>query len=78
MALHMALSVLVFASVRTERWQLFPAAILAHAAVDFVAATANAHLPIAATEGLVLLATVLVAALAVRTYKKLPEIVEKP
>jgi len=78
MAVHMALSVLVFASVRTERRWLFPAAILAHAAVDFVAVTANAYLPLAVTEGLVLLATVLVAVLAARTYKKLPETVENP
>jgi len=78
MALHMSLSVLVFASVRTERRWLFPAAVLAHAAVDFAAVTANASLPIAATEGLVLLVTVPVAVLAVWTYKKLPEIVEIP
>lgn len=78
MTLHMALSVLVFASVRTERRWLFPAAILVHGLVDFAAVTANAHLPLAATEGLILLLTVLAAAWAVRIYKNLPKNAENP
>ena len=73
MTLHMALSVLVFASVRTGwRW-LFPAAVLVHGAVDFAAVTSNAYLPVAATEGLVLLLTILAAAWAARVYKSLPK-----
>lgn len=71
MALHMALSVLVFASVRTGRRWLYPAAILIHAAVDFMAVVANAFLPIAATELLVLLFTAIAALWAARVYKSL-------
>ena len=71
MALHMALSVLVFASVRTGRRWLYPAAILIHAAVDFMAVVANAFLPIAATELLVLLFTAIAALWAARVYKNL-------
>ena len=78
MALHMALSVLVFASVRTRRRWLFPAAILIHAAVDFAAVTANAHLPVAATECLVFLLTLLAAAWAARIYKNFTESAENP
>lgn len=71
MALHMALSVLVFAAVRTSRRWLYPAAILIHAAVDFTAVVANTYLPIAATEFLVLLFTAIAAFWAVRVYKNL-------
>ena len=72
MALHLALSVLVFASVRTGKRWLFPAAILMHAAVNFAAVAANARLPIAATEALVLLLTALAALWAARIYRHLP------
>lgn len=72
MALHMALSVLVFASVRTGKRWLFPAAIGVHAAVNFAAVTANAHLPVAATEAVVMLLTVLAALWAARIYRALP------
>ena len=72
MALHMALSVLVFASVRTEKHWLFPAAILVHASVNFAAVAANARLPIAATEALVLLLTALAALWAAGIYRRLP------
>ena len=73
MALHMALSVLVFASVRTGRRLLFPAAIAVHAGVNFAAVVANAHLPIAATEAVVLLLTALACLWAARIYKNLRE-----
>lgn len=72
MALHMALSVLVFASVRTDRRWLYPAAILIHAAVNFMAVVVNAYLPIAATELLILLLVVIAALWAARVYKNLP------
>ena len=73
MALHMALSVLVFASVRTGRRLLFPAAIAVHAGVNFAAVAANARLPIAATEAVVLLLTALACLWAARIYKNLRE-----
>lgn len=76
MILHMALSVLVFASIRTEKHWLFPAAILLHAAVDFLAVVSNAYLPVAATEALVLLATLFIADWALVVYKKLPKFAE--
>ena len=71
MALHMALSVLVFASVRTSRRWLFPAAILIHAVVDFVAVVTNFYLPVAATELLVLMLTVVSVLWATRIYQNL-------
>lgn len=73
MGLHMALSVLVFACVRTNRRWLYPAAILIHAAVDFAAVLSNAYLPVAATELLVLALTAVSALWAVRIYKNLPQ-----
>lgn len=71
--LHMALSVLVFACVRTNRRWLYPAAILIHAAVNLAAVISNAYLPIAATELLVLALTVFVVLLAAQIYKKLSQ-----
>lgn len=73
MTLHMSLSVLVFASARTEKRGLFPAAVLLHALVDFAAVTSNAYLPVAATEGGTLLLTLLIAAWAAKIYKNLPK-----
>lgn len=73
MALHLALSVLVFASVRTGKRRLFPAAIGVHAAVNFAAVASNAHLPVAATEAIVLLLTALAALWAARVYRALPQ-----
>lgn len=70
-ALHMALSVLVFASVHTDRRWLYPTAILIHAAVNFIAVVVNAYLPIAATELLVLLFIAIAALWAARVYKNL-------
>ena len=76
-AMHMALSVLVFAAVRTSRRRLYLAAILVHAGVDCAAVIANAcHLPIAATELLLAVLTAAAALWAVRIYKKLPETAE--
>ena len=77
MALHMALSVLVFASVRTDRRWLYPAAILIHAAVNFMAVVVNAYLPIAATELLILLLVVIATLWAARVYKNLPNTHQK-
>lgn len=71
MALHVSLSVLVCAAVRTGKRLLFPAAVLLHAAVDFAAVVSAAYLPVAATETLVLLLTVLAAVWAARCYRKL-------
>ena len=76
MTLHTALSVLVFTAVRTNRRWLFPAAILFHFAVDFLAVVSNAFLPAAATEGLVMLGSVLAAVWAAQIYKKLPAMEE--
>lgn len=73
MGLHMALSVLVFAFVRTNRWWLYPAAILIHAAVNFTAVISNAYLPVAATEFLVLALTAVSVLWAVRIYKNLSQ-----
>lgn len=73
MGLHMALSVLVFACVRTNRRWLYPAAILIHAAIDFAAVISNAYLPVAATEFLVLALTTISVLWALRIYKNLPQ-----
>jgi len=71
--LHTANSVLVFAAVRRRRYALFGLAILTHTGANFLAVIANAHLPIAATELLVLAFSVLVALLAVRVCQNLME-----
>lgn len=78
MALHMALSLLIFASVRTNRRWLYPAAILIHGAVNFAAVAANAYLPVAATELLVVALTAVTLLWAVRIYRSLPKTVELP
>lgn len=71
--LHLSISVLVFAAVRApgKMW-LFPAAILTHAALNFIAVVSNAHLPVAATEVIVLLCAVIVALFARKVYRTLP------
>ncbi len=69
MALHAALSILVFTSVRTNRRWLYPAAILIHAAIDFAAVVSNAYLPVAVTELLVLALTAVAMIWAVRIYR---------
>lgn len=78
MALHMALSILVFASVHTDRRWLYPAAILIHAAVDFAAVVSNAYLPVAATEILVMALTAVTLLWAARIYKNLSTATETP
>lgn len=78
MALHMALSILVFASVRTNRRRLYPAAILIHGVVNFAAVVSNAYLPVAATELLVMALTAVTLLWAARIYKSLPKTAEIP
>ena len=72
-AAHMALSVLVFASVRTNRRWLYPAAILIHAGINCTAVVLNAYLPIAATELLVAALTAASVLCAARIYKNLSQ-----
>ena len=71
--LQLSLSVLVFAAVREpgKRW-MFPAAVLIHAAVDFIAVVSNTYLPVAATEIIVLVSAVAVALFARTVYRALP------
>ena len=71
--LHLSLSVLVFAAVRQpgKTW-LFPAAILTHAAADFIAVVSNAYLPVAATEIIILIVAALAALFARKIYRTLP------
>ena len=71
--LHLANSVLVCAAVREpgQKW-LFPAAILAHAAVDFVAVVSNAYLPVAVAEIIVLVLAAIAALFARMVYRTLP------
>ena len=71
--LHLSLSVLVFTAVKEPRkkW-LFPAAILTHAAADFIAVVSNANLPVAATEVIVLVFAVMAALFARTVYRTLP------
>ena len=73
MALHMALSVLVFACVRTNRPWMYPAAILIHTGINCTAVVVNPYLPIAATELLVAALTVMPVLWAARIYKNLPQ-----
>ena len=70
---HLSVSVLVFAAVRMpgKKW-LFPAAILTHAALNFIAAVSNAYLPVAATELVVLVFAVVAALFARMVYRTLP------
>ncbi len=77
-ALHMALSVLVFAAAtQPGKRGLFFAAVLLHAAVDFLAVVCNAFFPIAATELLTAAGAALAVWLAAGVYKKMPKIAEK-
>ena len=73
--LHLSLSVLVFAAVRApgKKW-LFPAAILIHAALDFIAVVSNANLPVAATEIIVLIFAVIAALFARMVYRTIPTV----
>ena len=76
--LHLSLSVLVFAAVRVPgKKRLFPAAILTHAALDFIVVVSNTYLPVAATEIIVLAFAVIVALFARRVYRTLPVAAEE-
>lgn len=78
MALHMALSVLVFASVtQPGKRGLFFTAVLMHAAVDFCAVVSNAFFPVVVTELLAAALAALAVWYAADVYKKLPENLEK-
>lgn len=77
-ALHVSLSVLVFAAVRSGKSRLFLLALLLHAAGDFAVVTANAMLPTAATELMLAAFTGAVVLLAARIYKKMPVSAESP
>ena len=72
--LHLSNSVLVFAAIRTpgKKW-LFPAAVLIHAATDFIAVVSNAYLPVAVTELTLLIIAVIVALFARKVYRTLPQ-----
>ena len=78
-ALHMALSVLVFtAATRPGKRWLFPAAIGIHAAADFITVVSAAYLPAAAVELLIGACALAVAWPAARLYKNLPKTAENP
>lgn len=70
---HLSNSVLVFAAVKTpgKKW-LFPTAILIHAVTNFIAAVANAYLPVAVMELIVLVIAVMAALFARTVYRTLP------
>ena len=71
--LHLSLSVLVFAAViKPGKKRLWPAAIIIHAAADFIAVVSNAYLPVSATEIIVLAFAVIVALFARMVYRTLP------
>lgn len=71
MMVHLANSVLVFAAVRSGKRALFPAAILLHAGLNFVAVVSASFLPTAAAEILVLAFALLTALLGWKTYRGL-------
>ena len=76
--LHLSISVLVFAAVGEpgKKW-LFPAAILTHAAVNFIAVESNASLTVAATEIIILAFAVIAALFARMVYRTLPVTVQE-
>ena len=72
--LHLSNSVLVFAAIRKPGKKcLFPAAILIHAAADFIAVVSNAYLPVVATEIIILIVAVIVALFARTVYRTIPD-----
>ena len=71
MILHVSNSVLVFACVWEDRRALFPAAILIHAAVDFIAVACGSFLPVAVVEILVMACSAAAAVLAAGAYRQL-------
>ena len=73
-ALHVSLSVLVYAAVRRKRgWPWLAAAVGIHALVDGAAIIASAYLPIPAVEGVALVLTVLTALLAGWIFRRMGE-----
>lgn len=77
--LHVSNSVLVFAAAWTGKRWLFPAAILTHTAINFVAAAGSRILPTAAVELLILACSLLTALWAAKVYRWLSgKIVENP
>ena len=78
-ALHVCNSVLVFAAARQpgKGW-LFCVAVLAHAALDFLAVTLNASVGVAAAELATVAVTALVACLAAKVYQNLQKIQPSP
>jgi uncharacterized membrane protein YhfC len=72
---HIALSVLVwFAAKRRDRAILYPAAILLHAAFDFIAVIASNYLPIWATEAILAVITAALLIIAAVVWKKSKEV----
>lgn len=69
--LHVSNSVLVFAAVWDGKRRLFPAAILTHTAVNFIAVASSGFLPVAAVEALVMACSLLTAWLAAGVYRQL-------
>ena len=71
--LHVSLSVLVFAAVKMPgKKGFFPAAVLIHAAADFIVVVSNAKLPVAATEIITMVLAVVAAVFARTVYRTLP------
>ncbi len=78
-ALHVCNSVLVFVAVRQPgKGRLFCVAVLAHAAVDFLAVVLNATAGVAAAELATVAVTALVACLATKVYQNLQKIQPSP
>ena len=80
-AIHLSLSVLVYAAVRNRSWKGLVLAILLHAGVDACAILTSAWLPIAGVELAALIWAVGLVLLARRAYaslrlpeQKIPEI----
>ena len=70
-AIHLSLSVLVYAAVRERRWGKFALAVLLHTGVDACTILVSAFLPLAAVELAALVWAVGLALVARRTYRAL-------
>lgn len=70
---HIAASVLVFAAVRLRKPGLWVLAFALHAGMDFLAVVLNQYAPVAVTELAVLASALVMAYLARRTYRDLPD-----
>ena len=77
MLLHVSNSVLVFAAAWTGKRWLFPAAILTHTAINFIAVAGSSFLPTAAVELLILACSLLVALWAARIYRSISTKIEE-